>query len=98
MSTQAPIVDIKVRLVAQDIAAAIMLHEQEISNHVEAGVAEATKNIGLLISEKARSCATDAINAAVSNYFQWGDGHKAINLAVQKALSDILKTEFKEQP
>ena len=96
MTSQVPVVDIKVRLAAQEIAAAFLLQKHEVAAHVQAGVDEATETIGLLIKEEARKCAIQAITNSVSMYFKYGDGHKAIDLAVRKALNDIINTDFGE--
>jgi hypothetical protein len=97
MNYKMPIIDLRVKLAAEDIVTAIVLHEHEISEQVQAGVDKAVKDIGYLIKEKAESCAKEAINEAVSNYFRYGEGYQAVNLAVKKALNDIIKKDFNKE-
>lgn len=88
--TELPIIELRIRDLGQQIQGAVMLRHEEIATAIEAGVDRASKTIAQSIVDQACEEAKKRFQSAVSNYFSYGPGAKAIEGAVQQALEPFL--------
>lgn len=86
-----PIIELKIREMEHQVHHAMMLHQEEIAEHVNRGVEHALANIGEQIAQQAAEEAARQIQIEVHNYFAFGAGAVAIRETITKALEPVVK-------
>lgn len=89
MSERIPIVELRIRDLGSEIAAAVVLRREEIRQAITRGVENVVDGAANAIVEQATAEATKQIGKAVEDYFRWGLGRAAIETAVKTALAPI---------
>lgn len=88
---QLPIIELKIKDLGSEVAAAIMLHREEISRQIEQGISHAIDTAPDKIMEIAKGEMYRVIESEISSYFRYGKGAEAIRQALAVGLEPLRK-------
>jgi hypothetical protein len=83
-----PIVRFKIEALGEQIYSQLMIHAEDVSAEVMAGVKDAADNLDIagIAKQAASKAIEDSVNSCVTQYFQWGEGKKIIEEMVGSSI------------